>query len=33
MSEWNEKGATFRDKTACKEFDLTQDEIKVAVYV
>jgi len=27
MSEWNEKGATFSDKTARKEFDLTQDEI------
>ena len=31
MSEWNEKGATFSDKTACKEFDLTQDEIIEAV--
>ena len=31
MSEWNEKGATFSDKSACKEFDLTQDEIIEAV--
>jgi hypothetical protein len=31
MSEWNEKGATLSDKTARKEFDLTQDEIIEAV--
>lgn len=31
MSEWNEKGATFSDKTARKEFDLTQDEIIEAI--
>jgi hypothetical protein len=31
MSEWNEKGSTFSDKTARKEFDLTQDEIIEAV--
>jgi len=31
MSEWNEKGSTFSDKTARKEFDLTQDEIYEAV--
>jgi DNA mismatch repair ATPase MutS len=31
MSEWNEKGATLSDKTACKEFGLTQDEIIKAV--
>jgi hypothetical protein len=31
MSEWNEKGATLSDKTACKEYGLTQDEIIKAV--
>lgn len=31
MSEWNEKDSTFSDKTARKEFDLTQDEIYEAV--
>lgn len=31
MSEWNKKGATLSDKTACKEFCLTQDEIIKAV--
>jgi ribosomal protein L19E len=31
MSEWNEKGATLSDKTACKEFGFTQDEIIKAV--
>ncbi len=30
-SEWSKKGATFSDKTARKEFDLTQDEIIEAV--
>jgi hypothetical protein len=30
-AEWTYKGATFSDKTACKEFDLTQDEIIKAV--
>jgi len=31
MSEWNEKGSTLSDKTARKEFDLSQDEIIEAV--
>jgi len=31
MSEWNEKGAALSDKTACKEYGLTQDEIIKAV--
>lgn len=30
-AEWTHKGATLSDKTACKEFDLTQDEIIEAV--
>ena len=30
-AEWTQKGATFSDKNACKEFDLTQDEIFEAV--
>lgn len=30
-AEWTHKGATLSDKTACKEFDLTQDEIIKAV--
>ena len=30
-SEWTKKGATFSDKTAKKEFDLTQDEIIEAI--
>ena len=30
-SEWQRKGATFSDKTARKEFGLTQDEIVQAI--
>ncbi len=30
-AEWTHKGSTFSDKTARKEFDLTQDEIIEAV--
>lgn len=30
-SEWQRKGATLSDKTACKEFGLTQDAIIVAI--
>jgi hypothetical protein len=30
-SEWQRKGATLSDKTACKEFGLTQDEIVRAI--
>jgi hypothetical protein len=30
-SEWQRKGATFSDKTACKEFGLTRDEIVAAI--
>ncbi len=30
-SEWQRKGATLSDKTACKEFGLTQDEIVEAI--
>ena len=30
-SEWNRKGATLSDKTARKEFGLTQDEIEDAI--
>ena len=30
-SEWNRKGATLSDKTARKEFGLTQDEIIEAI--
>ena len=30
-AEWQRKGATFSDKTACKEFGLTQDEILAAI--
>lgn len=29
--EWNRKGATLSDKTARKEFALTQDEIVAAI--
>lgn len=31
QDEWNRKGATLSDKTARKEFGLTQDEIAAAV--
>lgn len=31
QEEWNRKGATLSDKTACKEFGLTQDEIVAAI--
>ncbi len=30
-SEWQRKGATLSDKTACKEFGLTRDEIVRAI--
>jgi hypothetical protein len=30
-SEWQRKGATLSDKTACKEFGLTQNEIVLAI--
>lgn len=30
-SEWNKKGATLSNKTAKKEFELTQDEIIEAI--
>lgn len=29
--EWRRKGATLSDKTACKEFGLTQAEIEAAI--
>lgn len=31
MDEWVRKGATLSDKTACKEYGLTQDEIDDAI--
>ncbi len=31
QEEWNRKGATLSDKTARKEFGLTQDEIVAAI--
>lgn len=31
MSTWNEKGAALSDKSACKEFGLTQQEIIQAI--
>ena len=31
MSVWNIKGATLSDKSACKEFGLTQEEIIEAI--
>lgn len=31
QEEWSRKGATLSDKTACKEFGLTQDEIVAAI--
>jgi predicted nuclease with TOPRIM domain len=31
QEEWNRKGATLSDKTAPKEFGLTQDEIVAAI--
>ncbi len=31
QEEWNRKGATLSDKTAGKEFGLTQDEIVAAI--
>ena len=31
QEEWSRKGATFSDKTARKEFGLTQDEIVAAI--
>lgn len=30
-SEWQQKGATLSDKTTCKEYGLTQDEIEEAI--
>ena len=30
-AEWQRKGATLSDKTACKEFGLTQEEILAAI--
>jgi len=30
-SEWKRKGATLTDKTACKEFGLTPDDLNVAL--
>lgn len=31
MDEWQRKGATLSDKTACKEFGLTEAEIVAAI--
>ena len=31
QEEWSRKGATLSDKTACKEFGLTQAEIEAAI--
>jgi hypothetical protein len=30
-SEWTEKGKTFSDKTACKEFGITEEEVYEAI--
>lgn len=30
-AEWTEKGKTFSDKTACKEFGITEEEVYEAI--